>query len=102
MSAQTTRKGDAFIRYYYIDRGAEEDLTIEEAMEDFEEYIYKPLANYVTRELITDTVREAIDMHVADGRRPEDMTEDDTEEVCKIIGFGFLLAYKDIHGPFDD
>lgn len=94
-----TRKGDAFVRYFYIDRGNEDELDIKEAMTDFENYIYRPIAQHVTSEIVTDVVDEALEAILEPGAKPEDLTGKDSDEVMSLIGYGFLKAYIALHGP---
>lgn len=97
-----TRKGDAFTRYFYIDRGNEKELTIEKAMVDFENYIYRPVAEDVTMRLVTEIVNEALGKFVDLDSDPESMTEEDAQNVSQFIGDSFLGAYIELHAPKSD
>lgn len=92
-----TPKGDAFTRYFFIDRGSEADLSLEEAMVDFENYIYRPIAADAARRLVVEVVDEALGEHIDLGSDPDLLTEEDMENVAQHIGVGFLAAYLAIN-----
>lgn len=102
MSYETTPKGDAFVRYYFIDRGSEEDLSLSQAQADFEKYIYNPIRLYVVQDVVTRVAEEAMDDVIPEDKPIEDVGEDDMLEVAQYIGMGFLAAYRDLHSPESD
>lgn len=95
--AETTRKGDAFIRYYFIDRGNEDNLPMNEAMQDFEEYIYAPIAQYVMEEYVNGSAVAAIEAILGNEERP--LTKEETEEAARTIGFAVLHVFRDGFDP---
>lgn len=99
---EITQKGQAFIHYYYVDRGSEKDLEIEQAIEEFEAFIYSPIRRHVVDEVVDQVVAEAIEYTVPKGKRPEDLDQHDLTAVCHIIGLSFLSAYLDLHKLEDD
>lgn len=94
-----TAKEVAFTRYFFIDRGAEKDLSIEEAKDDFERYIYTPLRLHVVEEVVDNVVAEAIEYAIPEDKSIADLDEADLTAVTHVIGLGFLSAYLDIHKP---
>lgn len=101
LSSQVT-ESRAFLRYYFIDRGKEEDLSVDQAAKEFAAYIYAPIRWEVASAMVTHVVEEGIEIAVEEGKTPDDLTEEDLEKVCRAIGLGFLSAYLDIHKPEDD
>lgn len=96
---QFTGKGDAFTRYFFIDRGGEKDLTVNDGLADFEAYIYKPIRADVTTAIVNDVVDEALEKFIDLDADPESLTEEDMENVTQYIGTGFLAAYQALHDP---
>lgn len=94
-----TAKELAFTRYFFIDRGAEKDLSVEEAKEDFEKYIYAPLRLHVVEDVVDSVVVEAITYAIPEDKKIADLDEADLDAVTHIIGLGFLSAYLDLHKP---
>lgn len=99
-----TAKELAFTRYFFIDRGTEKDLSVEEARDDFEKYIYAPLRLHVVEDVVDNVVVEAITYAIPEDKSIADLDEVDLDEVdldavTHIIGLGFLSAYLDLHKP---
>lgn len=86
----------AFTRYFFVDRGGEADLTIEEARRDFENYYVAPLRLDTLETIVEQVVIEAMDLHLDMDRPPQAMTEGETDAVCRSIGAGFLHAFLDV------
>lgn len=97
MAYESTPKGDAFIRYYFIDRGSEKDLDMDEAMEDFENYIYKPIARYVMEQYVTEASILAIEAVVGEGEEIRPLTEEEALQAAQEIGLAVLHTFKDLN-----
>lgn len=97
MAHETTPKGDAFIRYYFIDRGSEEDLDMDEAMDDFENYIYKPIARYVMEEYVTEASILAIEAVLGEEEETRPLTEEEALQAAQEIGLAVLHVFKDLN-----
>lgn len=98
MAYESTPKGDAFIRYYFIDRGSEKDLDMDEAMDDFENYIYKPIARYVMEQYVTEASILAIEAVLGEEEeetRP--LTEEEALQAAQEIGLAVLHTFKDLN-----
>lgn len=93
MGYETSPKGDAFIRYYFIDRGSEEDLDMDEAMDDFEKFIYDPVARHVLEDYVIESSVAAIESIVGEGGTRE-MTEEELLLAAQAIGLDVLNAFK--------
>lgn len=96
MAYETTPKGDAFIRYYFVDRGGEADLDMDEAMEDFETYIYKPIARYVMEDYIAEASTLAIESVVGEGEEIRPLTEEEALQAAQEIGLAVLMTFKEL------
>lgn len=97
MGYETTPKGDAFIRYYFIDRGSEEDLDMDEAMDDFENYIYKPIARYVMEQYVTEVSALAIEAALDGEEGTRALTEEEALQAAQEIGLAVLHIFKDLN-----
>lgn len=94
-------KGTAFLRYHYIDRGGEKDLTLEESMSDFENYIYGPISHYVMSEYVTDASMTAVEAILGDGE-PRPLSKEETHAAALEIGLAVLAAFVAMTKQPDD
>lgn len=96
MGYETSPKGDAFIRYYFIDRGSEGDLGMDEAMEDFEKFIYAPIARHVMEDYVAEASTLAIEAILGEGNEIRPLTEEEALEAAQEIGLAVLLTFRDL------
>lgn len=94
MGYETSPKGDAFIRYYFIDRGGEEDLDMSEAMDDFEKFIYEPIVRYVLEDYVIESSIAAIEGVLGEEVPTREMTEEELLLAAQAIGLDVLNAFK--------
>lgn len=92
----TTRKGDAFVRYYFIDRGREENLPLPEALDDFEKYIYTPIAQHVMTEYVNEASILAMEAAFGDDL-PDAPSEEQALQVAQSIGLAVLHTFQQIN-----
>lgn len=97
-----TRKGDAFIRYFYIDRGKEEGLSMDEATVDFENYIYLPIAQHVMREYVEQASTIAIDSVLGEDAEIRPLTDEEALQAAQEIGLAVLWTFREMMKPSTD
>lgn len=91
--SEVTPKGDAFIHYYFQARGGEKDLSMDQAMLDFEHYIYVPTARHALIEFITEVAEAAVS--VATGGNLDSEDPEEAKEAFYLAGVTLFRLYSE-------